>query len=119
MQAGVVATQKAFTKAFAANPDAASIQPGTYNLLLEMKASDAVVALLDPASRATMKLTIAEGLTAKQIAAKITEITLIPTEEVAAALADPRSSGCPRRPAVRSRGGCSRRRTTSSRARPR
>ncbi|MGN8245509.1 endolytic transglycosylase MltG [Cellulomonas soli] len=95
VDAGVVATQKAFTKAFAANPDAPSIQPGTYNLLLEMKASDAVVALLDPASRATMKLTIAEGLTAKQIAARITEVTLIPAEEVAAALADPAQFGLP------------------------
>ncbi|NTW42510.1 MAG: endolytic transglycosylase MltG, partial [Cellulomonadaceae bacterium] len=64
-------------------------------LLLEMKASDAVVALLDPASRATMKLTIAEGLTAKQIAEKITEITLIPAEEVSAALADPAQFGLP------------------------
>ncbi|GAA3821499.1 endolytic transglycosylase MltG [Cellulomonas soli] len=95
VEAGVVATQKAFTKAFAANPDAASIQPGTYNMLLEMKASDAVVALLDPASRATMKLTIAEGLTAAQISAKITEITLIPAEEVSAALADPTQFGLP------------------------
>lgn len=95
VEAGVVATQKAFTKAFAANPDAASIQPGTYNMLLEMKASDAVVALLDPASRATMKLTIAEGLNAKQIAAKITEITLIPAEDIAAALADPTQIGLP------------------------
>lgn len=95
VEAGVVATQKAFTEAFAANPDAASIQPGTYNLLLEMKASDAVVALLDPASRATMKLTIAEGLNAKQIAAKITEITLIPADQVNAALADPTQFGLP------------------------
>ena len=64
--AGVVATAAAFANAYTANPDAASIQPGTYELLLEMKASDAVTALLDPARRISYKVTVPEGLTAAQ-----------------------------------------------------
>jgi len=93
--AGVVATEKAFNRAYAANPDALSIQPGTYNLLLEMKASDAVAALLNPASRATMGVTIPEGLTTKQILAKINDVALIPLDELNAAVADPASIGLP------------------------
>jgi UPF0755 protein len=95
VQAGVVATAKAFTDAFAANPDAAKIQPGTYSLLLQMKASDAVVALLTPANRVSLKLTIPEGWTVKQIEQKITEVTLIPAADLDAALADPASIGLP------------------------
>ncbi|WP_235929467.1 endolytic transglycosylase MltG [Cellulomonas citrea] len=94
-QAGVVATTSAFTKAYKANPDAAKIQPGTYNLLLKMKASDAVAALLDPASKASLKVTIPEGLTAAQILQKISEKTTIPLADLQAAAADPAAIGLP------------------------
>ncbi len=93
--AGVVATEKAFNRAYAANPDAIKIQPGTYNLLLEMKASDAVLALLNPSSRATMGVTIPEGQTVQQILAKVNEVTLIPIEDLQAAAADPAAIGLP------------------------
>lgn len=95
VDAGVVATTKAFTDAFAANPDASKIQPGTYSLLLKMKASDAVVALLSPASRVSLKVTIPEGFTVQQIVAKVNEVTLIPTADLDAALADPAAIGLP------------------------
>ncbi|WP_456788273.1 endolytic transglycosylase MltG [Cellulomonas sp. P5_C5] len=95
VSAGVVATEKAFNEAFAANPQAASIQPGTYNMLLEMPASDAVIALLNPSSRVSFKLGIPEGLTVNQIATKISEKLAIPAEEVTAALADPAAIGLP------------------------
>ena len=93
--AGVVATEGAFIDAFAANSDASKIQPGTYNLLLQMKASDAVLALLNPASRVSMKLTIPEGLKLSDIVTRINEVTLIPVPELEAALADPASFGLP------------------------
>ncbi|MBO9555728.1 MAG: endolytic transglycosylase MltG [Cellulomonas sp.] len=93
--AGVVATEKAFNRAYAANPDAIKIQPGTYNLLLEMKASDAVLALLNPSSRATMGVTIPEGQTVQQTLSKINEVTLIPLEDLQAAAADPAAIGLP------------------------
>jgi len=94
-QAGIVATEGAFRAAFDANPDAARIQPGTYQLLLEMKAEDAVRALLDPKSRVSMKVTIPEGFSAEQIFTRINEVTLISVDEIRAAAADPAAIGLP------------------------
>jgi UPF0755 protein len=94
-QAGVVATEKSFVDAYAANPDAAKIQPGTYSLLKEMKASDAVLALLSPANRVSMKVTIPEGYTVAQIVQRINEVTLISTDDLNAALKDPAAIGLP------------------------
>ncbi|ROS30700.1 endolytic transglycosylase MltG [Cellulomonas sp. PhB150] len=93
--AGVVASAQAFSAAFAANSGAASIQPGTYSLLQEMKASDAVDALLNPASKSSFRVTIPEGLTKDQIVARINEKTLIPTKELNAALKDSKAIGLP------------------------
>lgn len=94
-QAGIVATADAFRKAFEANPDAAAIQPGTYQLLLEMRAEDAVRSLLDPKSRVSMKVTIPEGFTAEQILSRINEVTLVSVDELRAAAADPAAIGLP------------------------
>ena len=94
-QAGVVATEQSFVDAFAANPDASKIQPGTYNLLKEMKASDAVLALLNPASRVSMKVTIPEGYSVSQIVQRINEVTLISADDLNAALKDPTAIGLP------------------------
>lgn len=93
--ARVVATQSAFTKAFKANASAPSIQPGTYNLMLEMKASDAVTMLLDPASKVDYKVTVPEGLRATQIYDRISSVTTIPVADLAAAAADTASIGLP------------------------
>lgn len=95
VDAGVVATVKAFTTAFAANPVASSIQPGTYQLKLEMRASDAVEALLDPANLVSTKVTIPEGFTAKKTFARLSEQTGIALEEFEAAAADPAAIGLP------------------------
>ncbi len=95
VDAGVVASTKSFNAAFAANPSGATIQPGTYTLLQEMKSSDAIIALLDPASRVSFKVTIAEGLNKDQTLAKISEKTLIPIDQLNAAIADPASIGLP------------------------
>ncbi|WP_421741415.1 endolytic transglycosylase MltG [Cellulomonas sp.] len=95
VDAGVVATAKAFNDAFAANAQASSIQPGTYSMLLEMKASDAVTALLNPSSRVSFKVTIPEGLTKSQIATKLSEKMAVPVEDVQAAIADPVAIGLP------------------------
>lgn len=94
-QAGIVATVDAFVTAFDANPDAAGIQPGTYQLNLEMKAEDAVRSLLDPKSKVSTKLTIPEGFTAEQIFTRINEVTLISVDEIRAAAADPAAIGLP------------------------
>ncbi len=94
-EAGIVATAKAFTTAFNANPDASSIQPGTYQLLLEMKAQDAVLALLDPKSRVSTRVTIPESWTAEQILEKVSQVTTVPLDELRAAAADPAAIGLP------------------------
>lgn len=93
--AGIVASEGAFRTAFDANPDAALIQPGTYQLLLEMKAEDAVRALLDPKSRVSMKVTIPEGFTAEEIFTRTNKVTLISVDELRAAAADPAGIGLP------------------------
>lgn len=95
VDAGVVATAKAFTSAYAANPAATGIQPGTYTLQLEMKASDAVNALLDPANRVSNRVTIPEGYTAQQIYQRVYEVTGITVEDLQAAAADPAAIGLP------------------------
>ncbi|MFI2752071.1 endolytic transglycosylase MltG [Cellulomonas sp. P22] len=95
VDARVVATVKAFTAAFAANPVAASIQPGTYQLRLEMRAADAVEALLDPTNLVSTKVTIPEGFTAEKIFARLSEQTGIAVEEFEAAAADPAAIGLP------------------------
>ncbi|MBD7916829.1 endolytic transglycosylase MltG [Cellulomonas sp. Sa3CUA2] len=94
-QAGIVASEEAFRDAFNANPDAAGIQPGTYQLMLEMKAELAVRALLDPKSRVSMKVTIPEAFTAEQIFTRIHEVTLISVDDIRAAAADPAAIGLP------------------------
>jgi len=95
VDAGVVATPHAFTAAFTANPDSASIQPGTYNLYLKMRAQDAVDALLDPANRVSFKVTVPEGFTAQQIFERIASVvTTVTVDDLKAAAADP-SIGLP------------------------
>lgn len=92
---GVVATVGAFTDAYSANAQATSIQPGTYAVKQQMKASDAVNALLDQANRVSSRVTIPEGYTAEQIYQRIYEVTTIPVDELTAAAADPSALGVP------------------------
>lgn len=92
--AGVVASVEAFTEAFAANPAAAGIQPGTYQLLTEMKASDAVTRLVENEKIQT-NVTIPEGYTVDQIVERIASVTSIPRKDLDAALAAPKSIGLP------------------------
>ena len=94
-EAGVVASRQAFITAFAANPSAPSIQPGTYRLLLQMKASEAVSALLNSENRVQNRVTIAEGRNVSQILEILSSKTAIPIEEFEAAMADTAATGLP------------------------
>nr|WP_269330369.1 endolytic transglycosylase MltG [Kineosporia babensis] len=58
---GVVKTPVAFIDAVAADKRGAGIQPGNYNLKLEMSAAGALDILADPANRIVAKVTIPEG----------------------------------------------------------
>lgn len=95
LDAGVVASTDAFTRAFTANPDAAGIQPGTYRLLLQMKASDVVVALLDSENRVQTKVTIPEGLRVDQTLERLSSVTTVPVADFQAAMADTAATGLP------------------------
>lgn len=95
LDAGVVASVPAFTAAYTANPDAPSIQPGTYELMLEMRASDAVSALLDTTRRISFKVTVPEGLTAAQTFERVSAVTLIPVADLEAAATDVAGIGLP------------------------
>lgn len=87
-QAGIVATADAFSTAHAANAQATSIQPGSYKLPLQMKASDAVNALLDPNRRADTRVTIPEGWRSDQIYQRIADNLDLPLADVEAAAHD-------------------------------
>ncbi|MFY9262945.1 MAG: endolytic transglycosylase MltG [Arcanobacterium sp.] len=94
-EANVVASEKAFIDAFNADPRSASIQPGTYRLREEMSGQGAVSALLDPASRAEITITIPEGFTKYQVADRIASILGVDRTEVEAAMADAEGIGLP------------------------
>lgn len=68
---GVVASSDAFVNATRDNPDSTSVQPGTYALMREMPAADALDALLDDASRVVARILIPEGLRLNQIVNRI------------------------------------------------
>ncbi|WP_413449934.1 endolytic transglycosylase MltG [Georgenia phoenicis] len=94
-EAGVVASRQAFVEAFSANPDAAQIQPGTYELMAEMRAVDALNALLNPANKSELRITVPEGWRASQIYERIASVAQIPLEEVEAAAANREAIGLP------------------------
>lgn len=87
VEADVVATVDAFVAAFNANPDAGSIQPGTYVLTQQIPATAAVAALLNPSSRADDSVTIPEGWRASQVYERMAEVMSVPVAEVEAAAA--------------------------------
>lgn len=84
-EAGVVASQEAFVAAAEENPQAAGIQAGEYTLRLEMKASDAVLAMIE-ARTVIGKVTIPEGYRESQVVSRIAEEAGFPADEVRAAI---------------------------------
>lgn len=94
-EANVVASSRAFIDAFKSDPRSASIQPGSYKLKLKMSGQGAVSALLDPASKAELKITIPEGFAQAQIVERVANIMNVPTSDVEAVLKDPAQIGLP------------------------
>lgn len=92
---GIVASVDAFTRAANANPDSASIQPGFYNLKTEMKASVALTALLDPATKNLHRFVIPEGKRVSWIVDNLVKETGIPKSDFTTALKDPAALGLP------------------------
>lgn len=94
-KAGVVKTSDAFVEAAAAEPKAASIQPGTYTLRSHMSAAAALTLMLDPASRTSERVLVREGLTAAQIAGVLSKASGQPLAEYTKALKDAKALGLP------------------------
>jgi UPF0755 protein len=93
--AGVVASVEAFTDAASANPDSNRIQAGYYGVQKEMKASDVVALLVDPANIVTTAVTIPEGLQIGQIVDLLVKNTDFGKAEFEKALKDPAALGLP------------------------
>lgn len=92
---GVVKTSKAFNEAAAADPKASGIQPGVYQLKEQMKASEALDLLVDPANRIITRVVIPEGLWATEIYAKLSQQTGIPVAKYVAAAKNGAELGLP------------------------
>jgi UPF0755 protein len=80
--ADVVASVGAFVDAADASPGATGIQPGTYVLRREMRATDAVALLLDPSSRQVLKVALPEGLRLGESLQTISDTANLPLAEV-------------------------------------
>jgi len=93
--ADVVASVEAFINAAKANSQSNNIQAGFYSLRLQMKASDVVNTLVDPANIVTNTVTIPEGLTVRQIVTRLAEGTGFKKAEFEAALEDADALGLP------------------------
>jgi len=94
-EADVVASAQAFVDAANADPLSVNIQPGFYELRLQMKASDVVTALLDLENRIVDRVTIPEGLSMFRAFELLSESLGIPVEDFQAAAEDPEALGVP------------------------
>lgn len=94
-EADVVASPRAFVDAANANPLSVNIQPGFYELPQQMRAADAVEALLDLENRVVETVTIPEGLSSFRTYDLLSEELGIPVEDFEAAAEDPVVLGVP------------------------
>jgi UPF0755 protein len=86
---GVIAGIEAWIAVVNSDNRALSVSPGSYNLRSEMSARSALELLLDPSSRAVLKLAIPEGLRASEIIKRAAKVTGIDILEFETLLEDP------------------------------
>ncbi len=91
----VVKSTKAFISAAKADPKSAGIQPGIYEMRMQMKASDALAVLVDPANRIVTRIVVPEGKWAKEVYPILSKATGIPVADYAAAAKDAKALGLP------------------------
>ncbi|MGZ4600181.1 endolytic transglycosylase MltG [Oryzihumus sp.] len=94
-KAGVVKTASAFSDLAEGNPQAASIQPGSYRLRLHMSASAALALLLDPRNRTVPRVTLREGLWKSEVFATLSKATGVKVADYEAAAKQPELLGLP------------------------
>ena len=93
--AGVVKSAQAFVNAAKENPDSQNIQVGSYKLKKEMKASDALLMLLDRKNLAVEGVTIPEGWTKMQVFAALAKESGLPVKDFETAAKDISKLGVP------------------------
>jgi UPF0755 protein len=91
----VVKSTKAFVEAATDDPRSLGLQPGSYEVRRQMKASAALALLLDPQSRVTVRFQLREGLSSMQAFAEIAKATTITAAALAAAAKNPAALGVP------------------------
>lgn len=94
-EAGVVKTPAAFIRAFENNSAAASLQPGTYSLKLEMSGAGALAAMLDDTNRQDNAFTVNAGQTVAQVSERLANVAGFDPEQIQEALDDPTALGLP------------------------
>lgn len=95
VDAGVVSSVEVFVAAYGQNPDATTIAPGTYNVFRQMRAADAITALLDPENLADLTVEVTAGLTVPEIKTELARITGVSVAQLDEAFADVAGTGLP------------------------
>ncbi|GLX99324.1 endolytic transglycosylase MltG [Herbidospora sp. NBRC 101105] len=94
-KAGVVASSGAFVREVEARAKSGSLRPGDYRLNKGMSASIALDRLLDRDSRVSRRVTIPEGLRAKEVYVRLSAASGVPVAEFEKAAAQPAALGLP------------------------
>ncbi len=94
-EADVVASAEAFVDAAVADDRALGIQPGFFNMMLQMSAQGALDRLLDPDSRVQIDVAIPEGLRLDDTVDRLAQASEIPVRDFERALAKPGRLGLP------------------------
>lgn len=95
VDAGVVSSVDVFVAAYGQNPDAASIAPGTYNVFRQMRAADAITALLTRENLADLTVEIKPGLTVREITTELARVTGMSVGQLDEAFADTAGTSLP------------------------
>lgn len=95
VDAGVVSSVEVFVAAYEENPDAATIAPGTYNVFRQMRAADAITALLTPENLADLTVQVTAGLTVPEIRTDLARVTGVTVAQLDEAFADVAGTGLP------------------------
>ncbi|WP_222263597.1 endolytic transglycosylase MltG [Modestobacter marinus] len=95
VEADVIASAEPFLDAAEANASATGLQPGVYNMRLQMSGQAALDLLLHPDTKMVTRVTIPEGQTVAQTLQRLADGSDVPLEEWQAAAADPAALGLP------------------------
>lgn len=95
VEAGVTKSFDSFYQLLLETKPEPVFTPGVYKLKFEMSAQSALDALLDPANRVELTVTIPEGTTEKNVLKMLAEGLSIPLADFQAAVANPAEYGVP------------------------